>query len=89
MNEEDKKIYELVKDNTNTNRDVLKKEKEYLKNIQSKYKEIYGEKGVEFCEEEIKNGSKENEIKDENSIKENKGPKRKVKFSSIVQYSRN
>ncbi len=73
---------ELVENNTMTNKDVLKKEKEYLNNIKPKYKEIYGDKGVQFCEDENNN---------ENKIikKEENRPKTKVTFSSIVQYSRN
>ena len=86
MTEEDFKLFDLIKNNTITNRDILNKEKEYMKNLEPKYKEIYGDKGVKFCEEENKN-----EIENMNQneqIKERKR-KNKVKFSSIVEYSRN
>lgn len=59
------------------NRDLPHKEENYLKNIQPKYEEIYGDKGTKFCQSEQKNESKENK---------NKG---RIKFSSIVEYSRN
>ena len=91
MEEEDEKLFELTKSNTMINRDILNKEKTYLKKIESQYKEIYGDKGVQFCEEENKNII-ENENNNNNSS-ERRGNtrknKRKVKFSSIVQYSRN
>ena len=82
MNEEDKKIFELTKNNTMINRDIQNKEKEYLKNIESTYQEIYGDKGVKFCEEENKNEG-------ENIQNEENKEKGKVKFSSIVEYYRN
>ena len=55
----------------------MNKEENYLKNAQNKYEEIYGDRGVKFCQEEPKEEKKE--------------PKQvgRVKFSSIVQYSRN
>ena len=92
MEEEDEKLFELTKSNTMINRDILNKEKTYLKKIESQYKEIYGDKGVQFCEEENKNII-ENENNNNNNTRERRGNtrknKRKVKFSSIVQYSRN
>ena len=91
MEEEDEKLFELTKSNTMINRDILNKEKTYLKKIESQYKEIYGDKGVQFCKEENKNII-ENE-NNNNNTSERRGNtrknKRKVKFSSIVQYSRN
>ena len=91
MEEEDEKLFELTKSNTMINRDILNKEKTYVKKIESQYKEIYGDKGVQFCEEENKNII-ENE-NNNNNTRERRGNtrknKRKVKFSSIVQYSRN
>ena len=88
MTEEDKKLFELTKNNTIVNRDILNKEKEYLKNMEKKYKELYGEKGLQFCEEE--NTINTNEIKTENQPEERKKIKRrtKVQFSSIVEYTR-
>ena len=55
MEEEDEKLFELTKSNTMINRDILNKEKTYLKKIESQYKEIYGDKGIQFCKEEDKN----------------------------------
>ena len=91
MDEEDEKLFELTKSNTMVNRDILKKEKTYLKKIEPQYKEIYGDKGIQFCKEENKNNINKNN--NNNNIIEQGGNtrknKRKVKFSSIVQHSRN
>ena len=90
MTEDDIKLFELTKNNTITNRDILNKEKEYMKTIEPKYKEIYGDKGVKFCEEENKNEvEKINENTNQNEQINNRNKKGKVRFSSIVQYSRN
>ena len=90
MTEEDIKLFELTKNNTITNRDILNKEKEYMKTIEPKYKEIYGDKGVKFCEEENKKEvEKINENANQNEQINNRNKKGKVRFSSIVQYSRN
>ena len=90
MTEDDIKLFELTKNNTITNRDILNKEKEYMKTIEPKYKEIYGDKGVKFCEEENKNEvEKINENANQNEQINNRNKKGKVRFSSIVQYSRN
>ena len=88
MTEEDVKLFELTKSNTITNRDILKKDKEYMKNIELKYKEIYGDKVAKFCEEESKNESI-NASQNQNEQIEKKKRRRKIKFSSIVEYSRN
>ena len=88
MTEEDVKLFELTKSNTITNRDILKKDKEYMKNIEPKYKEIYGDKVTNFCEEESKNESI-NASQNQNEQIEKKKRRRKIKFSSIVEYSRN
>ena len=88
MTEEDIKLFELTKNNTITNRDILKKEKEYMKNIEPKYKEIYGDKVAKFCEEESKIES-ENANENPNEQIKKRRRRRKVKFSSIVEYSRN
>ena len=91
MDEDDEKLFELTKSNTMVNRDILKKEKTYLKKIEPQYKEIYGDKGIQFCKEENKNNINKNN--NNNNIIEQGGNtrknKRKVKFSSIVQHSRN
>ena len=88
MTEEDVKLFELTKSNTITNRDILKKDKEYMKSIEPKYKEIYGDKVTKFCEEESKNESI-NASQNQNEQIEKKKRRRKIKFSSIVEYSRN
>ena len=77
LTEDDKKLFSLIKDNTMVNRDLTHKEKDYLKNAQPKYEEIYGNKGTKFCQEEKKDEKKE-------TRKEGR-----VKFSSIIEYSRN
>ena len=61
------------------NGDIKNKRDNYVKNIEPEYKDIYGNKGIKFCQE-MKNDDSKNEI-----------PKKqgKVRFSSIVQYSRN
>ena len=90
MTEEDIKLFELIKNNTITNRDILSKEKEYMKTLEPKYKEIYGDKGVKFCEEENKNeNTNQNENAYQNEQINERNKRGKVRFSSIVQYSRN
>ena len=92
MDGEEKKIFDLVQNNTIINRDILNKNKDYLKNIESKYKEIYGDKGVKFCEEENKdenNNENENISENNNEQRDKRKRRGKVKFSSIVEYSRN
>ena len=59
------------------NRDIKKKEEGYLRSAQPKYEEIYGDKGTKFCQEEPEEEKKESK------------PQGTVKFSSIVEYSRN
>ena len=82
MEGEDEKLFELTKSNTRINRDILKKEKTYLKKIEPKYKELYGDKGIQFCKEENKNN---NIIEQGGNARKNK---RRVTFSSFVQHSR-
>ena len=77
LTEEEKKLYRLTKSNTLVNRDIPHKEEGYLKNARPKYEEIYGNKGTKFCQEEPK---------DEHKDSKNSG---RVRFSSIVEYSRN
>ena len=77
LNEEEKKLYRLTKYNTLVNRDIPHKKENYLKNNQPKYEEIYGDKGTKFCQEEEKDEKKESKKVG------------RVKFSSIVEYSRN
>ena len=92
MDGEEKKIFDLVQNNTIINRDILNKNKDYLKNSESKYKEIYGDKGVKFIEEENKdenNNENENISENNNEQRDKRKRRGKVKFSSIVEYSRN
>ena len=83
LNEEEEKLFRLTKKNTNVNRDIPHKEKNYLKNAQPKYEELYGDRGSKFCQNEEKN---ENNINNENAINKKVG---RVKFSTLVEYSRN
>ena len=53
-----------------------------MKKIEPQYREIYGDKGIQFCQDENKNNTKRKK-------RTNKKGKRQVKFASIVQYSRN
>ena len=80
LNEDEKKLFRLTKNNTKVNRNITLKEKDYLKNAKSKYEEIYDEKVIKFCK---------NEEKNENSEKTDTKKVGRVKFSSIVEYSRN
>ena len=80
LNEEETKLYRLTTKNTKVNRDIPHKEENYLKKAQPKYEELFGNKGTKFCEEEEKN--EKNEKKDSKKVG-------RVKFSSIVEYSRN
>ena len=59
------------------NRDIPHKENDYLKKVQPKYEEIYGDKGTKFCQG------------DENNEKKELKTNNRVKFSTIVEYSRN
>ena len=77
LNEEGKKLFQLTKNNTLANRDIRHKKENYLKKIQPEYEEIYGDKGIKFCQNKQKEEKKENKKIG------------RVKFSSIVEYSRN
>ena len=77
LTEEEKKIYKLTQCNTILNRDMLDKREVYLKNVELDYKDIYGVKGVNFCNN-MKKCSKAIPKK-----------KCKVQFSNNIQYSRN
>ena len=59
------------------NRDIHHKDENYLKKNQPKYEEIYGDKGTKFCQEEEKDEKRESKKVG------------RVKFSTIVEYSRN
>ena len=78
LTKEEKKIYNLTQCNTILNRDLsdkLDKRELYLKNVELYYKDIYGNKGVRFCNK-MKNITK-------------CSPKKnfKVQFSNNIQYS--
>ena len=77
LSEEELKLFSLTRNNTLVNRDLPNKEEDYLKNAQPKYEELYGDKGTKFCQEELKTGKKEAKKVG------------RVKFSTIIQYSRN
>ena len=77
LSEEEQKLRRLTKNNTWVNRDIHHKEENYLKKVQPKYEEIYGDKGTKFCQEEQKDENRQSQ------------KKCRVKFSSIVEYSRN
>ena len=72
---EEKKIYKLTQCNTILNRELLDKRDAYLKNVQNDYKDIYGNKGVQFC--------KAMQQKKKTTNKK----KSKVSFSNNIQYS--
>ena len=78
LTKEEKKLYKLTQCNTILNRDMLDKREIYLKNVQSDYKDIYGNKGVKFCKEMQKRAKSTTPKK-----------KCKVKFSNNIQYSMN
>ena len=78
LTKEEIKLYKLTQCNTLLNRDMLDKREIYLKNVQSDYKDIYGNKGVKFCKE-IQKRAKSTPNK----------KKCKVMFSNNIQYSFN
>ena len=50
MTKEEIKIHKLTKSNTYLNRGKLDKSETYIKNIKNDYKDIYGSKGIKFCD---------------------------------------
>ena len=77
LTNEEKKIYKLTQCNTALNRDMLDKRDRYLKKVELEYKDIYGIKGVNFC----------NRMK--NCCKLTPRKNCRVQFSNNIQYSRN
>ena len=77
LTKEEQKLYKLTQCNTILNRDMLDRREVYLKNAQSEYKEIYGNKGVKFCENTHK------------KVKSAPKKKCKVQFSNNIEYSIN
>ena len=78
LTKEEKKLYKLTQCNTLLNRDMLDKGEMYIKNVQSEYKEIYGNKGVKFCKDMQKRSKSMTPKK-----------KAKVQFSNNIEYSIN
>ena len=76
MTKEEIKIHKLTQSNTNLNRDRLDKRDIYIKNIQKDYKDIYGTKGIKFCNDM--------QIKPKPSAKK----KNKVSFSNKIEFSK-
>ena len=77
LSKEEQKIYKLTQCNTILNRDMLDKREAYLKNVALDYKDIYGLKGVKFC----------NDMQHLNKSSPKKH--RRVQFTNIIEYSRN
>lgn len=84
LTKEEKRIYKLTQNNTLINKDMSKKGREnYLKEQENEYKDIYGNKGINFC--------KSIEPKETEKLRAKPPTKRnvnKIKFSSVVEYSR-
>ena len=74
---EEKKLYKLTQCNTILNRELLDKRDVYLKNVQNDYKDIYGIKGLNFCN------------KMQKCSKSTPKKRARVQFSNNIQYSRN
>ena len=77
LTKEEKKIYKLTQCNTLLNRDMLDKRDLYLKNVELDYKDIYGIKGLHFCN------------KMQKCCKTTPKKRARVQFSNNIQYSRN
>ena len=77
LTKEEKKIYKLTQCNTLLNRDRLDKRDIYLKNVELDYKDIYGIKGLNFCN------------KMQKCCKSTPKKRSRVQFSNNIQYSRN
>ena len=77
LTKKEKKIFKLTQCNTILNRDMLDKRETYLKNVIIDYKDIYGSKGVKFC----------NDMQNYNKSSPRKN--RKVQFTNNIEYSRN
>ncbi len=76
MTKEEIKIHKLTQSNTILNRDKLDKRDTYIKNIKKDYKDIYGSKGIKFCDNM--------QIKPKPSAKKNN----KVTFTNKIEYSK-
>ena len=76
MTKEEIKIHKLTQSNTIINRDKLDKRDTYIKNIKKDYKDIYGSKGIKFCDDM--------QIKPKTLAKK----KNKVTFTNKIEYSK-
>ena len=76
MTKEEIKIHKLTQSNTILNRDKLDNSHTYIKNIKKDYKDIYGSKGIKFCDN-MQNQQKQ-------SVKK----KNKVTFTNKIEYSK-
>ena len=76
MTKEEIKLHKLTQSNTILNRDRLDKRDIYIKNIQKDYKDIYGNRGIKFC--------------NDMQIKPKPSPKKrnKVSFSDKIEFSK-
>ena len=76
MTKEEIKIHKLTQSNTILNRDRLDKRDIYIKNITKDYKDIYGNRGIKFC--------------NDMQIKPKPSPKKrnKVSFSDKIEFSK-
>ena len=77
MTKEEQRLYKLTQCNTLLNRDFIDKSEAYMKNVELDYKDIYGIKGIKYCNDRQKCSK---------SIPKKKS---KVQFSNDIQYSRN
>ena len=76
MTKEEIKIQKLTERNTLLNRDKLYKRDKYINKFKKDYKDIYGNRGIQFCDNM--------EIKPKQSAKK----KNKVSFSNLIEYSK-
>ena len=76
MTKEEIKIQQLTERNTLLNRDKLDKRDKYINKFKKDYKDIYGNRGIQFCDNM--------EIKPKPSAKK----KNKVSFSNLIEYSK-
>ena len=77
LTKEEQKIYKLTQCNTIINREMMDKRDIYLRNVELEYKDIYGIRGVNFC----------NSMQACRKVGQKKNCK--VQFSNNIEYSRN
>ena len=76
MTKDEIKIHKLTQNNTLINRDRLDKRDTYIKNVKNDYKDIYGNKGIKFCDDM--------QIKPKQIAKK----KNKVIFTNKIEFSK-